>query len=360
MFLYSCKKKEGERIATVHNIYLGDSLCFKLDSLTPNILNYFQIVETGPDTTSLVFYNNYSHHVYVYDLYRQNLSTKILIKNQKLNLVNFLGFHYISPDSIFFLPEYGENIYLATDHGHVDYWFPMLDTLNRNKLLDHRAFQDAPFIINGSNLLINNPYGILPYEGDTSNFLLLNFDLEAQKTNFSLQFSAHLKDKNYDNTPYRLLKYCHYKDDLIFYSFGFDPNLYVYDFVKKIHIDTITPKLNHFYIPKFNESMGSDEKWLIFQSSYSFSSIIYNKYNSTISRIILRPYDLRDLKSGKQDSEVPKKASLFTFDLAGTLQSKTDLDNLFVFRNTIVRPEGIYFQKINEDENLVVFQLVEF
>jgi len=74
------------------------------------------------------------------------------------------------------------------------------------------------------------------------------------------------------------------------------------------------------------------------------------------------PYNIEDIKAGVINPELPKKPVLYLFDKSYDLLGQIPLDKKsdYYFINAFATSEGLWMQKISDDENFMTFELIEY
>lgn len=148
----------------------------------------------------------------------------------------------------------------------------------------------------------------------------------------------------------------------ILYSFNFDPNVYEYKpgISETSSYDCSFPGFEP--IQKLKKGVGSEEAWMKFQTTLTFSRMLFDPFRKILARVVLEPHSLDGVKSGEIDLESPKRPKILLFDDSYRLMAELKLDKSksYDFTNMFVAEDGIWVQKINENEDAMCFELIAY
>lgn len=335
-----------------------------LDSFSSPLISYYQIVKN--DTLKFIFYNKFNHSLYAYDFFGENLIDKTKLQYDRGKLPDISAFYYINSDSILLFPEYGDYYYLCNEEGAIySDKVSFIDEDDRDKIESHWISSSAPIVKIGSNIYINNVFGWIAKEEDDDKFLLIKHNLVTGSSEFLVKHPPSIYGKNFGNTTFRHLNFTlNQTHQLIIYSFNFDPFIYELSRDSSIAVSKYCAPENYEIPDKLKKNISGEEAWLLFQANYSFSKMIHDPYRKMLIRTALSPYRLDELKSGEINPENPKKPKLLLFKidedykLLGEIQLSSEKEYYFI--NSFATQEGIWIQKLTDDENFLCFELINF
>lgn len=333
-----------------------------LDSLTQPLIPYFQILEG--DTVKYLFYNKFNKKVYVYDFFRENLVKKIPLNFDFGNESDINAFHYINQDSILFFPEYGDYYYVGNEDGSKKLQKKyFVDEDDKDMIESHWIKSSAPLININDKIYINNVFGWMATESETDKFLLIEHDVKTGNSEFILKHPKSSNNRNYENSTFRHLTYTQKGDaSTILYSFNFDPYVYEYKGDKN-NIQPFYCAPKDYQLPrKLKKNIDGNEAWLEFQTQFTFSRLVYDPYRKRLLRLALLPYSKDAIKAGEINPEIPKKPKFYVFDENYNLLGQFTLDKSkdYYFVNIFVTKEGVWIQRMLEDENYMGFDLIQY
>lgn len=337
-----------------------------LDTFSQPTNSYFQLVKSQ-DTIKYIFLNTFTKSIYIYDFLRQSLIQKIQLIDVKKNRTeeDFAAFYFLNNDSIFLFPKHGNYFYLCDKKGIIySSKLRFVDNDDLDKVEGHYITSSTPIIEINRKLFINNPMGWVSRQGDKEKFLLIKYNINDCTSEFFLQHPPSIYNKNYDNSTFKDLKFTRKADGepTILYSFGFDPYVYEYNESNGNIASFFCGPTGFRPTPALRKNMSSDDQWLIFQTSFSFSNIIYDPYRKLLIRVILPPYNLDDIRSGEINPEAPKKPHLYLFDEKYQLLGEVQLDKNknYYFINLMVTEDGFWIQKLEDNEDFLCYELITF
>lgn len=365
MFCWHCGQNANNQIMEEKRIAFSISKEIKLplDSFSQPQLLYFQVL--NDDTLKFVFYNSFNQSFYLYDFFQERLIQKINLYSHKGNVPsNISAFYILNIDTIFLFPQNGNYYFLCNRQGAVySNKIIFVDNDDLNKVESHFIHSSTPVIRRNENIYINNLFGWVARENDQDKFLLIEYNYKKENSNFFIHHPSSIYDKNYENSYIKELKYTLREyDNTLLYTFNFDPNVYEYrgdpNDIKSGYCAPpgFTP------LPALNPNDSDSERWMILQSNFSFSTLLFDNYKNAIIRIGLTPYNYEDMKSGLINSKVPKRPVLYIFDKSYNFKGEITLpaNNRYLFSNIFCTKEGIWMQKITDDEENIIFELIDY
>lgn len=338
----------------------GGTKALPLDSITPPLIGYFQIL--NEDNLLYCFYNPYNQSIYQYDFRKEKLHQIIPIQNPLGEMPDISTFYIINPDSILLLPKYGSNFFLCDSTGIIYNKKSFVDPNDVDKIESHWVSSSAPLIKIGSNIYINNVFGWIATPEEKDKFLLIKYNLTSDSSTFLLKHPKEFRKRNFENTTFRHLNFVKKtrNDESIIYSFNSEPFIYDLTTQRKYYSAPDDFKIP----PKLPKNISGEKAWLAFQSNYSFSKMIYDSTRNLLIRTLLHPHSPDDMKSGAVNSEAPKRPGLLIFDsknnysLLGYFELDKSKDYYFI--NSFSTKEGLWVQQISSNENIMKFQLLKF
>ncbi|MCB0629950.1 MAG: hypothetical protein KDD15_09465 [Lewinella sp.] len=334
-----------------------------LDSFSPPMVPYGQVLRG--DTLKYMFYNHFNTSLYTYDFRNSVLIKKIVLdyeKGEKLPEIN--AFYYINSDSILLFPQYGDFFFICNDNGKIyGDRISFVDDDDQDKVESHWISSSFPVVKIGSKIYIKNAFGNIAYDTDPKRFLLIEYDLKTGASSFFIKHPPSVYDKNFDNTTFRHMVLAQKEPDKsLLYSFYFDPYIYVFD-GDKSGVKSYRCAPENFEIPPaLKADITSDDAWIRFQTTFSFSTLTYDPFKNTIIRVGLIPHTYDDIQAGSVDPEMPKKPKIYLFDKHYNLLGEISLnhESFYYFPSLFATEEGLWIQKVLDDENVMCFELIEY
>jgi hypothetical protein len=338
----------------------GGTIALPLDSITPPLMSYFQIL--NEDNLLYCFYNPYNQSIYQYDFRKEKLYKIISIQNPLGEVPDISTFYVINSDSILLFPKYGSNFFLCDSTGVIYNKKSFVDADDKDKIESHWVSSSAPLIKIGSDIYINNVFGWIATPEEKDKFLLIKYNLTHDSSTFLIKHPSEFHKMNFANTTFRHMNFVKKTgaDESIIYSFNSEPFIYDLNTQKKYYSAP-----DEFKVPlKLPKNIPGEKAWLAFQSNYSFSKMVYDSSRNLLIRTFLNPHNVDDMKSGVVNSEDPKKPGLLIFDAKNnySLLGYYELDKSkdYYFINSFSTREGLWVQEISNNENIMKFQLFKF
>jgi hypothetical protein len=348
--------------AVAINHTVANEIKLPLDSLTPPFGNYFQILYE--DTLRFVMLNDFNKSLYMYDFYGERLLKKISLKYEYGNLPQLNAFYYLNSDSILLFPEYGDFYFFCNQEGDV---YPnkirFVDENDQDKIESHWIKNSAPLVNMGANIYINNVFGWIAREDDPDKYLLIEHNIRSGNSTFFIKHPPSVYDKNFGSSTFRHLYFTLKEPETILYSFAFDPYVYEYKGNKNDIISYYCAPEGVNLPDDLKKGVSNEDRWLHFQTRFSFSNIVFDPYRKIVLRVALQPHRIEDIKAGIVNPESPKKPKLFLFDAASYKilgEINLDKDTDYYFSNLFISRDGLWIQKILDNEDFMSFQLINY
>lgn len=345
------------------NFSITKEIHLPLDSFTQPLLNYYQILPE--DTLKFIILNKFNKSIYIYDFKGSKLLKKTPLIFESGEPLNLDAFYYLNKDSILLFPEYGDFYLICNEDGLVS---PekrgFVDEDDKDKIESHWITSSNPIIEIDNKIYINNVFGWIAKEDDLDKFLLIEHNMDSGESKFFIKHPPSIYDKNFDNSTFRHM-YFTLKESTqtILYSFAFDP--YIYEYSGNMNIDSVFCSPEDYKLPGgLKKGTSSEEAWLHFQTNFSFSNLEFDPFRNVLLRMALQPYNIDDIKAGIINPENPKKPKIYVFDadknyrLLGEIM--LDEESNYYFINMFATEEGLWIQKIVDNEDIMCFELITY
>lgn len=335
-----------------------------LDSLSQPFLSYIQVIEE--DTLKLIFYNKFNQSLYVYDFRNEKPIEKLPVSFPMGELPVITAFYYINRDSILLFPEYKDFYYVCNEKGEINASrIKFVDEDDQDKIVNHWVTSSNPIIKLDNDIYINNGFGWVAKEGDHDKFLVIKHNILTKSSEFFIQHPSSIYDKNFDNSTFRHLVFTlNENHQSLLFSFNFDQNVYEYDPQKNKIVSYYCSPQNYVLPDALKKGMSSEDIWIHFQTNFSFSRLEFDPFRNVLLRMALQPYNIDDIKAGIINPENPKKPKIYVFDadknyrLLGEIM--LDEESNYYFINMFATEEGLWIQKIVDNEDIMCFELITY
>ncbi len=330
------------------------SLKIDIDSVTPQVFTVSQKLDN-----KLFILNQKNTSIDVYDFKDGGiLQKRIILKKEGIDGVGVINdFLVHTQDSIFLLNCYGYKVFLVNDKGKIITKYNLL----KNKVGKETAMPD-PFpwhkmVFFKKNLYISSVPDSNPFQKDyyekEQNLIVLN--TENHFFDIKVGFPDIYKNKIY---PYALSSFSRAfstSKKSFFYSFFADENIIVYDYEHKNKKSYIA---NSKYLKKVEnlkkEILDETSNNIIANKLSFFNFIHYDSYKDLIYRFF-------SLKVQQQDKQIEKLGVIVldkNFKIIGDflINDKKKYNILQPF----FTPEGMWIQRLTDNEDELVYDLVEF
>ncbi|HMO39982.1 MAG TPA: hypothetical protein PKC76_11415 [Saprospiraceae bacterium] len=331
-----------------------------LDTATPPLIGYFQVLHRETDSLKYLIYNRFNKTLYFYDFKNEKLDKKVALAYKKGKIPDINAFYYLNKDSILLFPEYGDFYFICDETGMINSKSSFVDEDDAQRIESHWITASNPLIKMNNYIYINNVFGWIAKEGEEDKFLLIEHNLKDGSSRFMIQHPSSVYDKNFDNSTFRHLGFTWKRaEPILIYSFNFDPYIYEYN----SNQNSIT---KHYCAPEGYrlppKVRSGEDLWIHFQTNHSFSKMEYDDFRKVLIRVALLPYDMDDIKAGITNPEDPKKPMIYLFDAQYNLMGGFVLDKSkqYYFTNIFTTQDGIWIQKITDNENLMSFELIQY
>ena len=351
--------------STEEIIFSVDSLSFKLDSVTVNIIHYCQFLSDYKGKNCISFLNENTNSIYFYDIQTKEFLDRIDLRKYGIRSP-VQG--YLYSDNIVYIYSYSDASLscIDLDSGQIRFSYAVY-----NNDFDRRNpfFKPKPFpltcmpiqsigdtiilsgLVAGESTLENgaNRPVITLFDTVTKEISnIVNYPPVYQSANWggSLFFRSAYYDTNEKN---EIVVSFPASDEIVVYSIR-EGNYYYHlagsSSIKKIH--PFSMKRN-----KFGDSSRLLEWYL---NNPSYENILYDEYRHCYYRFAKMPQIIAyNSKIGTQ-----KPTSIIVLDESYSYIGEFSLPNnlIFVTSNAFVSREGIYIQKKELNEDLISFYII--
>lgn len=341
-----------------YQIQADSSISFSLDQETAPSIQYFQILQhkTG---SYYVLYNNYNKIIYLYNLINGQLSYTVPLENIDYTVI---GFYFYSIDSFLVFPEYGDHYHQyssSVKNKKIGY----IDIANKGKLFFHRAFPWAPIFANGTKIYLNNIHGSIAIEGDTINYLIIEHDVTNNLSRFFLKHSSKGYHKNLDATPFTFTNYAYnHHQNILYYSFPYDPDIYIYDITNHSIIDTIINNYHYKEIDVIPKNLSIDKQLVFVRQNTTFNMLLFDSINNILIRGVMIPFTIDEINNQYTFLDKSNDFYYIIYNLNNQSQTKTttfssdefNLDNTFIYNGRL------YINQQSANEDIMRFKIIKY
>jgi len=358
-YLMACKQ-ESEMSSFKNRIKILKSFTLSLDSLTPNQLPTPQFIQNK----SLAFLNSKNNSIDIYGIEEKKIIKRIKLLSSGENAVGKIQqFLYHNTDSIFVVNSYQYKAFLIDENGKIKEKYSLI---KQNKHSPTTAMPEVfpfhcPPVLIGKRLHIasapdDNPYFDSFYQREALSIVL---NLENKEIQYKMRFSDLYQQKYFTNNLNFYSRIYLKNDNKFVYGFFADQNLQItnaeYNLLKNIKLNS-----PHFIdIPSLKKRVeSSQENTKIGNTNPTYFNIYHNHHKNEFYRIISIPI------SNKTNKKTYFKGFLGIFDkdfenIGEVLLYETDKTN-YNLMNLFFTPEGMWIQRSTDNEDELVYDLVEF
>jgi hypothetical protein len=360
LFLFSCQFNE-EKAIFKNKIKVLKSLSISLDSLTPQQLFNPQLLHEK----YLIFLNNKANSLDFYGLEEKKITKRIKLQTQGENSVgNIRQFLYHNSDSIFVVNSYQYQVFLIDESGKVKKKYSLIS----QKKHSATTAMPATFPFHHPLVLIKNQLHIPSYPDDDPYLdsfyhreaLSIVLDLNTGSFRYKMKYPKKYRNNYFATGSNFYSRIFIAKEQKFVYSFFADNHIQV---LNKDYQMLEEKKLQspHFVdIPSLRARIqSSEENTKAFNESPSYSNIYYNPYKKEFYRAIQVPI------TNKNSEKDAPKGFFGIFDdnfknIGEVLFYETDKLNYYLFLNMFFTPEGIWIQRLTDNEDELVYDLIDF
>ncbi|PKQ66751.1 DUF4221 family protein [Raineya orbicola] len=355
-FVSACTLKEAKEQNFRNKISVQKTLSIPLDSLTPQYIFNPQLIKEK----ELVFLNSKINSLDFYSIEDKRLIKRIKFAKEGENAVGKIyQFLYHNADSIFVVNSYQYKVFLIDETGKVKEKYSLI------KQKKHSATTAMPaiFPFNHSLILESNKLHIAsspdddPYKDSfyQRKGLCIILNLKTKEFAYAMEFPKIYKDK-YFATPFNFFSRIFLKKENKFvYSFLADKNIQITDMNHNL-IEGKELDAPHFIeIPSLKKRIiDSQENTNAFNQNARYAEMYYNPFTDEYYRGVEIPLS-KDNKS---------KVYLAIFD-----KNFNNIGEVLIYEsdkltynllNAFFTSEGMWIQRITDNEDELVYDLVEF
>jgi hypothetical protein len=353
----ACTFKEAKKQNFKNKVKVQKTISILLDSLTPQQLFTPQLLKNK----ELIFLNTKVNSLDFYSIEDKKLLKRIRLAQQGENSVGKIyQFLYHNADSIFLVNSYQYKVFLIDEVGEIKEKYSLI------KQKKHSATTampeifpfNHPLVFEGNNLHIASSPDDDPYKDSFYQRRALSIILDLKSKNFEyvMQYPKIYENKKFA-TGFNFFNRIFLQDSNKFvYSFFADKNIQVVD-KKYAFLEEKKLESPHFIeIPSLKKRINnSQENTRVFNQTPSYFTLHYNPYKKEFYKTIEIPSDAERKHS---------KGFLGVFDenfnnIGEVLIYETDKLK-YNLLNTFFTPEGMWIQRITDNEDELVYDLVEF
>lgn len=357
--LIACEK-ESEIGAFKNKIKILKSFTISLDSLTPNHLSTPQFIQNK----SLAFLNSKNNSIDIYGIEEKKIIKRIKLLSSGENAVGKIQqFLYHNTDSIFVVNSYQYKAFLIDENGKIKEKYSLM---KQNKHSPTTAMPEVfpfhcPPVLIGNQLHIasapdDNPYFDSFYQREALSIVL---NLRTKEIQYKMKFSDLYQQKYFTNNLNFYSRIYLENEYKFIYGFFADQNLQITNKKYKL-LNSKKLKSPHFVeIPSLKKRVeSSQENTKIGNNNPTYFNIYYDYHKNEFYRIISVPL------SDKNNKKSYSKGFLGIFDkdfenIGEVLLYETDKTN-YNLMNLFFTPEGMWIQRFTDNEDELVYDLIEF
>ena len=359
-FFVSCQSKDFDKKSFKNKIKVTRTISISLDSFTTNQLSNPQVIKDK----YLAFINKKINSLDLYDIQQKRLSQRIKFANEGDNAIgNIHQFLYHNDDTIFVVNSYQYKVFLINQEGNVKEKYSLI------KQKKHSSATALPniFPFNCPPVFLDKKLHIASYPDDNPykdsyynrKALSIILDLNTKNFKYAMSFPKLYKEKKFalGHSFYSRI----FLEDKKKFIYGFFANQSIQITDENYHIveEKKLNSPNFVEIPSINKRVENpQENTEIFNSNPSYFNIYYNPYKKEFYRAIDIPLP------NKSKKDKYSKGFLGIFDenfanIGEVLLFETHKVN-YSMTNIFFTPEGMWIQRFTDNEDELVYDLVEF
>lgn len=345
------------------------TLKFQLDNEIANFGNSIQFIEENGEEMLMVF-SPASYNLYTYNIETQDLRSKFKFEKEGPNGIgDSHHFHYLSQDSIFFLPKNITHFYLTNLRGGESEIY-RLNFSNENRGRIPLATNQSTIILKGERIYMTSPTSYSPslyhspieYKQIEKSCFQYIYDLKSnQEVKECISFPLEYSQKVYP--LYQNFVSQESIDLGIIYSFSLLDSLHFFDNISKKISSTLckttTTYPKRHIVETIDEVIPEHEsqEFSIFMNSLNYGNVIYDKYRNQYYRIVEYPVNEDELNPYLQPRTKP--LGIIVLDSSRNFKQEYYLGyGNYVKTNIFVSKDGLNilnYEKILEDEYFITY-----
>lgn len=342
-----------------------DSLYFKLDSVTVNIIHYCQFLSDYKGKSCISFLNENTKSIYFYDIQTKALLDIIDLREYGIR-IPVQGYLYLENEVYVYTYSDASLTCINLDTGQIRFTYAMY---NNNFDRRNPFFMPKPFPLTclpikslGDTIILSGLVaGESPLENGTNRPVITLFDTMTkqvsnlvnyppvyQKANWggSLFFRSAFYDTNEKND---IVVSFPASDEIVVYSIR--EGSYYHHYAGSSSIKRIQP-----FSMKRNKLGDSNRLFEWYLNTPSYENLLYDEYRHCYYRFAKMPQTIA--YNSKIGTQKPTRVIILddSYSYIGEFSLPNNL--IFVTSNAFVSRDGIYIQKKEQNEDLISFYLI--
>jgi len=350
--IYACTNQTDTnkllRIKAIKTIRL------QIDSLSKNHFDVLQFLEK---TNELIFLNKKINALDLYDLSDNNkLKNRILLKKEGENGVGTVNnFLFHTADSIFLLNSYAYKVFLINNKAQVINTYSLIKGQigNQTALPFSMPFHN-PMVLKNNKLYISATPDRNPNTKDYFNAKMLSIclDLKSKKYTYDYSYPINYKKKFYPNAYHLFSRIYNENKDIFVYSFFASDSLYITNYKNFQRVVNGSGARFNQVVSFEKPILNNIENNSIANSNSFYSNLFFNKWKNIYYRFCVIQNE--QIKEQEIDILVFNE----NFEKLGfvSLKKSQQYNPLNIF----FTPEGMWIQRFTNNEDELVYDLVEF